>query len=128
MANDVAKYTNGSSFINRILHLEGQEAFGSTNQRVDIAPGLEGNSHKHDHVNFSRLQVHATSSGFIGSNVDVGKSSGIARDEPFVLTFQALKVQECVCRDGVWKIDKCPPSSNTHCSAIQKDSMKHCNA
>jgi hypothetical protein len=78
-------------------------------------------------VNFSQLKVNATSSGFTGSNVDVSESSGIAKDEPFILIFQGLKVQECVCEDGVWKIDKCPPLSNTHCSAIKKNSMKHCN-
>ncbi len=117
----------GSSFTNRILHLEGQEVFGSTKQRVDITPRSEGNSHKHDHVNFSRRRFHATSSGFIGSNVDVSESNGNTRDEPFVLTCQGLKVQECACADSVWKIDRCPPSSNTHCFIIQKDPMKHCN-
>jgi hypothetical protein len=68
------------------------------------------------------------SSGFASSNVNVGKSSGIVRDEPFVLTFQGLKVQEHVCGDGVWRIEKCPPSSNIHCFVIQKDSMKHYKA
>jgi hypothetical protein len=86
MANVVAKYTNGSYFTTRILHLEGQEAFGSTKWRVDIAPRSEGNSHKHDCVNFSRPKVNTMSSGFTGSNVDDGQSSGIVRDEAFVLT------------------------------------------
>jgi hypothetical protein len=36
------------------------------------------------------------SNGFTSSNVDVGESSGIVRDEAFVLIFQGLKVQECV--------------------------------
>ncbi len=58
-------------------------------------------------MNFFRPKVNTTSSGFVGSNVDVGKSSGIVRDETFVLTFQGLKVQERVCRDGVWKIERC---------------------
>jgi hypothetical protein len=31
------------------------------------------------------------SSGFVGSNVDANESSGIVRDEAFVLTFQRLK-------------------------------------
>jgi hypothetical protein len=33
-----------------------------------------------------------------------------------------------VFKGGVWKIERCPPSSNTHCFTIQKDLMKHCNA
>jgi hypothetical protein len=53
MANDITKYTNGSSFITRISHLEGQEVFGSTKWKVNIAPESEGDSHKHDCVNFS---------------------------------------------------------------------------
>jgi len=68
------------------------------------------------------------SSGFTSSNVHVGESSGIIKDEAFILTFQRLKVQECVWEDGVWRIKRCPPLSNIHCFAIQKDSMKHCNA
>jgi hypothetical protein len=52
-------------------------------------------------VNFSQSRVNATSSGFIGSNDDAGESNGIVRDEPFVFTFQQLKVQEHVCKDGV---------------------------
>jgi hypothetical protein len=77
----------------------------------------------HDCVNFFQLRVNETSIGFDGSNVDVGESNGIVRDEAFVLTFQGLKVQECV-----WRIERCPPSSNTHCFAIQRGSMKHCDA
>ncbi len=38
-----------------------------------------------------------------------------------------MKVQEHVCGDGVWRIDRCPPSLNIHCFAIQRDSMKHCD-
>jgi hypothetical protein len=67
------------------------------------------------------------SSGFVGSNVDVGESSGIIEDEAFVLIFQGLKVQNHVCRDGVWIIERCPPSLNTHYFAIQRDLMKHCD-
>jgi hypothetical protein len=68
------------------------------------------------------------SSGFTSSNVDDGQSNGIVRDEAFVLTSQGLKVKEHVCEDGVWKIERWPPSSNAHCSAIQRDSMKHYDA
>jgi len=83
MANTVANYTNGSSFAIRIPHLEGQEVFGSTKQRAKIAPGLEGDSHGHDHVNFSLLKVNTMSSGFPSSNVDASESNGIVRDYVF---------------------------------------------
>jgi hypothetical protein len=77
MANLVTKYTNESCFTTRILNLEGQEVFGSTKWMVDIAPRLEGDSHMHDRVNFFRSKVNTTSSGFVGSNIDVGEFSRI---------------------------------------------------
>jgi hypothetical protein len=71
-------------------------------QSADIALGLKGDSHKHDCVNFFRPKANTTSSGFTSLNVDASNSNGIVRDETFVLTFQGLKVQECVCGDGVY--------------------------
>jgi hypothetical protein len=62
--------------------------FGSTKWRVNVALGLEGDSHRHDRVNFSQPKVNVSSNGFIGSNVDVIESSGIVKDEAFVLSFQ----------------------------------------
>jgi hypothetical protein len=127
MANTITKFTNGSSFTIKIPHLEGQEVFGSTKWRANIAQWLKCDSHMHDHVNFFWPRVNTTPSGFVGSNVDANKSNGIVRDEAFVLTFEGLRVQECVCRDGVWRIERCPPSLNTHYFATQRDPMKHCD-
>jgi hypothetical protein len=42
MANVVVKYTSESSFSNRTPHLEGQEVFGSTKLKVNIAPRSKG--------------------------------------------------------------------------------------
>jgi hypothetical protein len=94
----------------------GSRGFGSMKWSADIALKLKGDSHKHDCVNFFRPKANSMSSGFTSLNVDVSNSNGIVRDEAFVITFQGLKVQECAC--GVvcmWRIEGCPPSSNTHC-------------
>jgi hypothetical protein len=48
MANIVAKYTSGFSFTTKTPHLKGQKVFGSMKQKVHIALGLKGDSHKHD--------------------------------------------------------------------------------
>jgi hypothetical protein len=40
---------------------------------------------------------------------------------------EGLKVQKN-CGDGLWRIEKCPPQSNTHCFAIQRGSKEHCEA
>ena len=36
----------------RIPHLEGETIFGSTKRKLNLPPGDDGNSHRHDHVNF----------------------------------------------------------------------------
>jgi hypothetical protein len=61
-------------------------------------------------MNFSSPIINTTSSGFIGSNVDAGESNGVVKHEAFILTFQGLKVQNHVCKDVVWRIERCPPS------------------
>jgi hypothetical protein len=48
---------SASSFTTKTCHLEGFFFFRSTKWRVDIAPRLEGDSHKHDHVNLSQPKV-----------------------------------------------------------------------
>jgi hypothetical protein len=45
----------GSSYTSRILHLEGEEVFGSIKQKKNVPLGPEGDSLKHNCVNFSRL-------------------------------------------------------------------------
>lgn len=84
------------------LHLEGQEVFGSMKRRANVALRLEGNSHMHDRVNFSRPIVNTMSNGFIDSNVDVGKFSGIVRDEAFCSNFSKIEGSK-VCAWG-WYI------------------------
>jgi hypothetical protein len=33
--------------------MEGEEIFGSTKRKLDLPPSDDGNSHRHDKVNFS---------------------------------------------------------------------------
>ncbi len=37
----------------------------------------------------------------------------------------SFKVQKN-CGDGVWRIEKCPSQSNTHCFTTQRGSKEHC--
>jgi hypothetical protein len=37
----------------RILHLKGEEIFGNIKQKLDLPPGSDGDSHRHDKVNSS---------------------------------------------------------------------------
>jgi len=42
-------------------HLEGEEVFGSCKQGANLPPKSKGDLHKHDHINFSCLQVDTIS-------------------------------------------------------------------
>jgi hypothetical protein len=41
----------------QILHLEGEEIFGSTKRKLDLPPGDDGDSHRPGKVNFSQPRV-----------------------------------------------------------------------
>jgi hypothetical protein len=53
----ISKYTSSFSLSVRILHLEGEEVFGSAKHKANLPRGLEIDSHRHDQVNFSHLKV-----------------------------------------------------------------------
>ena len=36
-----------------VPHLEGKNIFGSVKRKLDLPPGDESDSHRHDHVNFT---------------------------------------------------------------------------
>jgi hypothetical protein len=44
-----------------ILHLEGEEIFGSTKRKLDLPPGDDGDSHRPDKVKFSHPQMQTMS-------------------------------------------------------------------
>jgi hypothetical protein len=49
----MANYTFGSSFINCLLHLEGEKVFGFSKQLTNCPPSVDNDSHRSNHVNFS---------------------------------------------------------------------------
>ncbi len=53
----MANYMFGSSFSYYVLHLEGEEVFGSAKQLANCPLGAKNDSHRPDHVNFSRPKV-----------------------------------------------------------------------
>jgi hypothetical protein len=122
MANIIAKYTSGSSFITKTPHLEGQKVFGSMKQKVDIAIGLEGNSHKYDHVIFFYWKLMQRQVALLVQMLMLASPIlGLWGMKRLFWPFKDWRF-----KNGVWRIERCSPSSNTHCFAIQKKSMKHC--
>jgi hypothetical protein len=53
----MANYMSGSSFFYYVLHLKGEEVFGSAKQPTDFPPNVNNDSHFHDYVNLSRPQI-----------------------------------------------------------------------
>jgi hypothetical protein len=53
LVNAISKYTPRATLIVKITHLEGEEIFGSFKWKLYLPYGLEGDSHQHDHINFS---------------------------------------------------------------------------
>ncbi len=55
MVAAIAKLAPSSSFTSSIPHLEHEQIFGFNKRKKNMPLGLKDDSHKHDHVNFSRL-------------------------------------------------------------------------
>jgi hypothetical protein len=94
--------------------MEGEEIFGPCKRKVNLAPGSERDSHRHDCVNF----VHPHVSHIIAT-------SSVNIEEHIV--DQIEEDVEAPCGDGFWHIKRCPLRLYVQCSALQK-STKHSSA
>jgi hypothetical protein len=94
--------------------MEGEEIFGSCKRKANLAPRSEGDSHRHDCAN---LFHHRVSHIIANSSVNIEKPIANQIEED-------VEVLEAPCRDGVWHIEKCPPTSHVQCFDLQK-STKH---
>ncbi len=118
----VAIFSWGSSYTPRILHLEGEEVFGSIKHKQNLPVGLKGDLHKHDCVNFSHMLMEFISRNST-PNADVGQSNHL-QEAFLVFTHNGEEVLEHFCGDNIWCIEWCPPKSNVQCSTLQKET-KH---
>jgi hypothetical protein len=99
LVDAVLKYSQRSACTNRIAHMEGEEIFGSYKSKVIVALGLEGDSHRHDHVSFSHPCVNHT---IVKSSVEIEQLRANQIQE-------VIEVLEAPHGDGVWHIKRCPP-------------------
>ena len=126
----------------RIPHLEGDTIFGSTKRKLNLPPGDDSDSHRHDRVNFSipklgmgmspaqaRSSVNAKSS--IPQPLHLRKTSRVlspswrlsrspsqrgSPGRPLALTKNGLQISESPCADPTdWHIER-----------IEMDSLEHC--
>jgi hypothetical protein len=96
--------------------MEGEEIFGSCEQKANLAARLEGDSHKHDRVNFSHPCVSHT---IASPSVNIGELVAYQIEED-------VDVLEVPCGDGVWHIERCPPTLHVQCFVLQKSTKHSC--
>jgi hypothetical protein len=91
--------------------MEGEEIFGSYKQKANLTPGLKGDSHRRDCVNFSHPCVSHT---IVSSNLNIETNvvDQIEKD---------VEVLEDPCGDGVWHI-----MLHVQCSTLQKSNKHYC--
>jgi len=57
IANALNEMLRAENICTQILHLEGEEVFGSNKRKLDLLIGFKGNSHRLNKVNFSHPWV-----------------------------------------------------------------------
>jgi hypothetical protein len=76
-------------------------------------------------MNFSCPKVaNATTLINQSSVVDVGEANGC---DP-IITRNGMEVLECLCGDGIWRIEHCRLKSNSCFSTLQKDTKHYYKA
>jgi hypothetical protein len=78
--------------------MEDEEIFGSCKWKVNLALGLECDSHRHDHVNVFHPHVNHTIAK-LGVEIEQLGANQIQGD---------VEVLEVLCGDGVWHRERCP--------------------
>jgi hypothetical protein len=96
--------------------MEGEEIYGYCKQKANLAVGLKGDSHKHDRVNFSHPCVSHT---IVSPSVNIEELVVDQIEED-------VEVFEVPCGDGVWHIERCPPTLHVQCSMLQKSTKHSC--
>ena len=126
----------------RIPHLEGDTIFGSTKRKLNLPPGDDSDSHRHDRVNFSvpklgkgmspvQARSSVTAKRSIPQPPPLGKTSRVlsplqrllrspsqrgSPGRPLVLTKNGLQISESPCADPTdWHIER-----------IEMDSLEYC--
>ena len=123
----------------RVPHLEGERVFGSSKQKLDLPPRDDGDSHRHDRVNFSVPKLSKTASP--GQCHAALKSSGVASSQDFsrstvsstsrpslVQTKNGHAIVESSCTNLMdWRIERISPSSLELCRDHSANGS-NCNA
>ena len=104
-----------------VLHLEGEEIFGSMKRRLDVPIGDAGDSHRPDKVNFFQPRVRTRSTKGVEELVE-GSGQRTQSDLPQHVT----RAFESDCDTSKWHITRISHKSNAKCLAQQCTSNMKC--
>jgi len=93
-----------------------EEIFGSYKWKANLAPKSKGDSHRHNHVNFSHPHVNHTIARL---SVEI-EPHGVDQIQGDV------EVLETPCGDGVWHIEICPYMLHVYFFALKKSTNHYC--
>ena len=122
--------------LTHVLHLEGERVFGSAKRKLDLPPGDETDSHRHDRVNYSVPKLSKKGSPgqsrialSVPSNANMGRSAKASSLHGGVVrTRTGLPVIESSCANLMsWRIEHISPSSFDLCRGHSASGVK-CNA
>ena len=120
----------------RVPHLEGERVFGSAKRKLDLPPGDETDSHRHDRVNYSVPKLSKKGSPSqsrialsVPSNANMGRSAKASSSHGGVVrTKTGLPVFELSCANLMsWRIERISSSSLDLCRGHSASGVK-CNA
>ena len=107
----------------RVLHLEGEETFGSMRRKLDVPIGDAGDLHRPDKINFSQPRVRTRSTATVSQ--PCGEEGEEARPNPSRHVTVAF---ESDCDISKWHIARISHKSNTRCQAQQQRSNMKCTS
>jgi hypothetical protein len=110
----------------RVPHLEGEFIFGSAKRKLDLPPGDDSDSHRHDRVNSTLPKIgRKMTPGQSCRHRGLDESTGDA--EPVVaFTRSLLPVRESECDSMSWRIERISPTSAAKYKGHHNG--KHCGA
>ena len=122
----ISKMPGADRFTTRVPHLEGKEVFGSSKRKLNLPPRSEGDSHRHDKVNFSHPRVQTRSTR---AQTEAGTSNDPAPppESPPPALPHVVYILESECNPQQWHIARCKKVGKK-CSSIQAGQKTKCNA
>jgi hypothetical protein len=115
IAQAVGELFANAGLNSRVPHLEGESIFGSAKRKLDLPPGDESDSHRHDRVNFTLPKISRMVTPGQMRRRRCLSESAVDPVPPIAFTKSGLMVSESECDPMAWRIERIDPSSTVTC-------------